>query len=213
MGVSAQNYTLTAYDTVYYGNPGDLFIPSVTLTNTSNDTLYMMARRIVRNVPAGWNSCFCFPYCVPQTQDTLLFFIPPNEGKNTNVCQVAPNFGTDSIPGIGVVVVVITEIGKTQMDTVTYRGITNSPAGIEAQENASLYLYPNPAGNSIWLDDPKNTIRSLSFYGLGGDVLNLPPSQWSGGAIDISGLTPGIYTVGILNAQGRTTFVRFVKSE
>jgi hypothetical protein len=196
LSTSGQNYFLSSFDTVKCGNPGDLFLPSVTVNNATSNALSMMVRRIVRNVPNGWNSCFCYPYCVPQTQDTLYFTLSPALGKDSGFMFVSPNFGTDSVPGIGVVTVVITDLGTGQCDTVTYRGITTASA-LHERSKLRLSLFPNPCSDHVFVEGlPPGA--SLLLYDAAGKLLS---RHEDGGALDVSLLCPGLYS---LVAVGRT---------
>ena len=150
-----QNYIITNFDTVKVGNCTDLLLPTVTFSNTISGVVYMHMERITKNIPMGWTSCFCAPACLPQTQAVYDFTIGStgSKGNPDGTQNVSPNFGTDTIPGTGEVIVVFNEIGVNKFDTIRFRGITSKLSGINEILNQSteFKLYPNPASGSMHL--------------------------------------------------------------
>ncbi len=164
--LKGQNYIISMYDTIKYGNTGATLLPMAIFTNVSIAPVQMHMNRIVKNIPAGWTSCFCYPTCLAQTTNTFDFVIPIASGKIAATQTVAPNFGTDSIAGVGVIIVVFNEIGTTKYDTVRYRGITSKPTGIKETNsinNFELNVYPNPASNFLNLKYSLQKIGPLKF--------------------------------------------------
>jgi len=212
-GCAGQNYTLTSYDTVKYGNCGDLFLPMVTISNISANPIPMLARRILKNIPAGWTSCFCYPYCVPQDQDSLYFTIVANGDKNNPSFQyVAPNFGTDSFPGIGEIIVVISEVGVNQTDTVRYRGITSCLTGIHADQNKPFRIMPNPSADFVIVKYVGGEIPRAKLVDMSGREMIITISTLSNEfKLDISALPPGQYILEIQTANGLVFRERIAK--
>ena len=153
--VKSQNYSISTLDTVKYGNCTDLLLPSVTFSNTITGIVFMHMERITKNIPSGWTSCFCAPECLPQTQSVYDFTIGStgSKGNPDGTQDVKPNFGTDTIPGTGEIIVVFNEIGVNHFDTIRFRGITSMLSGINEinSESNEYKLYPNPANGSIHL--------------------------------------------------------------
>lgn len=168
-----QNYSFAAYDTIKYGNPGELFIDSLILVNNTSSPVKMFLHRIVKNIPSGWTSCFCNPECIAQTQDTLTFYIPVDGNHMAGQAFVSPNFGTDSIPGVGEVIVVLNEVGVNHYDTVRFRAITTSLAGIYKPGKENFIVYPNPVQKALYIKDLNKHIKSIKlFNSLGIEVSN-----------------------------------------
>jgi hypothetical protein len=168
--IQSQNYVISMYDTVKYGNCGDLLLPTVTFSNTSANPVQMHFHRILKAIPTGWTSCFCAPSCIAQTLDSLNFTIPNGGTKNNpNTQNVSPNFGTDSIPGIGEVIVVFNEIGVNHYDTIHFRGITSKLAGIETfEKNESFLISPNPFTDFISIKNFGEQIKAIQLFDING---------------------------------------------
>jgi len=204
LGCDGQNNTLTAYDTVKYGNCGDLLLPMVTVNNTSSNPITMLARRILKNIPAGWTSCFCYPYCVPQDQDSLYFTIVAGGDKNNPSFQfVAPNFGTDSFPGIGEIMVVVGEVGVNHTDTIRYRGITACLTGIHADQKKPFLAMPNPSADFVIVKHNESELLRAKLVDMNGRemiiTISTLPDEFK---LDLSALSPGQYILEIQMANG-----------
>src|SRR5262245_8728271 len=122
-GAFSQDYTLDSTRIHANGNPGDLFLASLIVTNNSNATITMHLQRIVKNLPANWTSCFCYPHCIAPWVDTLTFSIAP-----LSMDSIKPNFGTDSIPGTGYITILLVQQGAESnlQDTIFFTGSTLS---------------------------------------------------------------------------------------
>jgi hypothetical protein len=174
LGSKSQNYIITMLDTIKYGNCGDLLLPTVTFSNTITGTVFMHMERITKNIPSGWTSCFCAPECLPQTQSVYDFTIGSigSKGNPDGTQDVSPNFGTDSIPGVGEVIVVFNEIGVNKFDTIHFRGITSKLSGINEikSHNNEYKLYPNPACRSVNLSfkQDKQKPEKIELYSVVG---------------------------------------------
>jgi hypothetical protein len=178
----SQNYIITTLDTVKFGNCYDLLLPTVTFSNAITGTVFMHMERITKNIPSGWTSCFCAPECLPQTQSVYDFTIGStgSKGNPDGTQNVSPNFGTDSIPGVGEVIVVFNEIGVNKFDTIHFRGITSKLSGINEIKGMGneFKLYPNPGHsliNLLYKEEPKK----MEIYSvLGEKVKDIPCSEF-----------------------------------
>src|SRR5262245_14770620 len=97
-----QVYSLDSSRIHVQGNPGDLMLASLVITNNTSDSITILLSRIVKNLPPNWNSCYCYPECLAQDRDTFTFSIAPFSSDS-----IVPNFGTDSTPGIGYITTVL----------------------------------------------------------------------------------------------------------
>jgi hypothetical protein len=214
-----QNYIITMYDTVKYGNCGDLLLPTVTFSSTTGSPVQMHFKRILKNIPTGWTSCFCAPSCIPQTQDTMNFTIPAVGDKNHPPYQnVTPNFGTDSISGVGEVIVVFNEIGVNHYDTIYFRGFTSCLAGIKeiSGNEFGLRAYPNPTSKSITVSyELQNPAKAEIFNVTGQKMKELMISPVLLGKkeikIDLENLKDGVYYLKF-TSEGRHQTIKFCVS-
>ena len=101
----------------------------------------------------------------------------------------------DTVPGLHTYILSQTLCGVTTWDTVL---VTVWPLGIPPGPlKAELKIYPNPAGNTIYIDAAEKvnaTILSLD----GRILLNSPDAK----SIDISSLAPGCYLLRVYDEQG-----------
>ena len=209
-----QNFFISTYDTVQYGNCGDLMLAPIIFTNTSVVPVQMHMNRIVKNIPSGWTSCFCYPTCLAQTTNTLDFIIPIASGKVAGTQTVSPNFGTDSIPGTGIIIVVFNEIGTTVYDTITFRGITSSPAGVQSIEKESPVIYPNPVADFIVIKNSEKQIKSIQLLSMEGKETNHTLTEYFKNEIkiDIKMIPAGIYYLLIECTDNLTFRKKIIKS-
>jgi len=96
--------------------------------------------------------------------------------------------------------------------SATYRSET---VGIEDNPLLSeVSIYPNPAGNTIYIKLPESDIENAEIY-----IVNLTGQQLSqlentGNrkfSADISGLVPGVYFLRIKSSPGNLTTTKFIK--
>lgn len=146
--LNAQNYTLTPLKMNVQGSPNDFMLDSLIVTNTSNKDISIFINRLQKNIPSGWASCFCSPTCIAPFRDTLTWTIPAN-----SFCSISPNFNTDSIPGLGTVIVEVYEIGyASSADTVTFTGSTLGN-GITESFIQNIRIYPNPVKDIMTIEN------------------------------------------------------------
>src|SRR5207237_1288551 len=133
-------------------------LPAVYITNMSGFNLNMRFTRLVKDIPNGWTSCFCYPQCISPTRDTLSFTVPGN-----STLRISPNFGTDSIPGFGKVILVLSVLGSEKQDTLTFTGSTLQTAGINTNAKEKTFLYPNPTSDVLFLNG-SDEIQKVWIY-------------------------------------------------
>lgn len=213
--MKGQNYAITMYDTIKYGNCGDLLLPTVTFSNTSASPVQMFFRRILKNIPTGWTSCFCAPTCLAQTQDSLSFTIPIATGKNGAVQNISPNFGTDTIPGVGHLIVIFNEVGVNHYDTIYFRGVTSKLAGIKTYEKESFILFPNPTADFIYLKNIENEIKAVRIFNiLGEEVFKTTFNKYENDLkINVSNLVNGQYFLNVLYSDNSTSRKKIIKTQ
>ena len=188
--LKAQDYSIVPANLNAQSFPGDFFLAKARVQNTSGNTITIFMERIVKNLPPNWTSCFCYPFCIAPFRDTLSFHIAPH-----SVDSIMPNFGTDSVPGLGTIVVKIYQVGnESVIDTITFTGSTLSN-GIHSIPFASVFsVYPNPFYNTISLNNKNGQPSQVFIYNLSGEMVyqneNLNSSLEK---IDLNFLQAGIY--------------------
>lgn len=98
----------------------------------------------------------------------------------------------------GVYTVVVTDfLGCEHTSTITILG--NSIATNEDRQKVTLY--PNPANNVLFFTSEEGAITEALIYDALGRTITVT-KQVSGNSIDVSGLTPGVYTLAIRTTTG-----------
>lgn len=187
----SQDYTLDSTRIHSYGNPGELFLSALLITNNTGSSLTFHLNRIVKNLPANWTSCFCYPTCIAPWIDTLTFSIPP-----FGTDSIKPNYGTDSIPGIGYIttVLLIQDLEGTfsPVDTIYFTGSTLSTGISDVKSQVSVNVYPNPVSDFLKITFATTAIAKISVANvLGQDIFSgeisdsqdilLHTSEWRSG--------------------------------
>ena len=192
--VRSQDYNLIPVNPNAQGNPGDLFRASVHVQNTNGESdIVMHLKRIVKNLPPYWTSCFCFPDCIAPWIDTMTFLLPAGVTDS-----IEPNFGTDSVPGIGYITITLYQEGfPNHIDTITFSGST-LPAGIISIAESGINIFPNPVSQILNISC-KNFSSAELFSADGRKVLRIQNST-----VDVSALPDGIYFLQIIS--GSKTF-------
>lgn len=204
----AQDYTIIPTNLDVQGSPGDLMLSTALIQNNTSQNLTIYMKRIAKNIPSGWTSCFCYPTCIAPSIDSLTFTIPPN-----GTDSIKPNYGTDSIPGFGTIVVTVTVSGHSStVDTITFTGST-LPAGMSELSTNSFSVFPNPVNDVLCLRSENKGDATLRIYNSSGqrvkeEVIVLRYEQ----VIDVSQLESGIYFIQLLSREGISTTKKVYKS-
>lgn len=203
----SQDYSVIYTHPNSVGQPSQLFLSQVKVQNSSSEGIFMHFERIVNNLPGTWTSCFCYPFCVAPWIDTATFYV---NGSSTD--SIMPNFGTDSIPAMATVTIVLYQMGYENMaDTITFTGST-LPAGITPTEQERISVYPNPFVDQITIGTPANgstlTIRNCSGALIGSYQLSGEQNSF-----DLSFLSRGFYWAEITSELGERRVIQIVKSE
>lgn len=185
--VHSQNYLLTPYKLDVVGMPGDFLLGGVTVSNPGTVDVNIFMTRIEKNLPSGWESCFCAPFCLVTTQDTLSWTIAPG----TSI-DIAPNFQTDLVPGFGTVKIELLNLTTgSAADTITFTGSTLS-SGI-AEINSYIKLYPNPANDLLLIDVPGRNLYQLFIFDMSGKEIYFSKTQDK--SISLHNISSGEYVV------------------
>lgn len=187
----SQNYFFDSTRVHAQGNPGDLFLSAFVITNNTSGPLTFHLNRIVKDLPSNWYSCFCYPTCIAPWIDTLTFTIPPIGSDS-----IKPNYGTDSVPGIGyITTVLLIQDGESfsPVDTIYFTGSTLSTSVNDIEETFGT-IYPNPAEDFVEIIFPnfKAPFDVLIYNTLGKEVLKSRITS-PHATFYIGALSPGVY--------------------
>jgi len=76
-------------------------------------------------------------------------------------------------------------------------GLTTSTAGIEKTED-DIYLYPNPAKNTVYVNLPKNTSGIIEVVSMDGNkIISTPFNRTNKVELQAGGFVPGMYLVNV----------------
>lgn len=161
--------------------------------------------------------------CIPQGQ-VYGFYLTMSSGTGT--MEGHTNLTEGNIAAQDVYLKLITGKGQqgigdftgTLTPSLTFQGaikytclcVTNVNEKLNANE---IFVYPNPAGNQLAVNNEKLTIQSIEIFDLlGQNILKLqtPNLKPQTIPIDVSGLAQGIYFLKILSDDGFRT-MKFVK--
>ncbi|MBA3286048.1 MAG: T9SS type A sorting domain-containing protein [Nitrosopumilus sp.] len=85
----------------------------------------------------------------------------------------------------------------------------NSPIRVtQDSKNFDLSLYPNPATDFVNISSSDASINKIDFYDLQGRLIKTVSIKENNKSIDISGLSNGVYVLGIEDQSGNSTTVR-----
>jgi len=207
--LKAQDYTIVPANLNVHSFPGDFFLAKARVQNNSTNTITMFMERIVKNLPPNWTSCFCYPTCIAPFVDTLRFHIAPH-----SMDSIMPNFGTDSVPGLGTIVVKLYQQGYESMpDTITYTGSTFSNKINSLSFVSEFSVYPNPFSNTISVKNKNRQICQLFIYNLSGEVVYQNENFNSAlENINLMFLEAGIYFLKIKLSGQETEIKKLIKT-
>jgi len=82
------------------------------------------------------------------------------------------------------------------------------PTAITDHDNFQFSIFPNPVSEQLNINTPNAMVEKLIIYNAAGQVVN--NIYFPGASIDISGLTPGVYTLQIISgaAVGAAQFIK-----
>jgi hypothetical protein len=193
---SATGQTFT-YSSVSYSNgipaqmsgvPGDLFMTTVTFSNSTNVPLKLRMHRFQKSIPKYWAVCYCYIQCHSPADDTVTVFLDP-----FSTSAVSVQFKTDSV-NPGVATASFKMFGLTDSSNyvnIDMQASTLGPLGI-----ASHLQEPD---RSVLLNDRRlevqssSLVRSVDIIDLSGAVAIRILPMSSAFTVDLSTLSPGIY--------------------
>lgn len=182
------------------GNPGTILYDYANLINNSNDQVSIGIKKLQKNHPVGWQTAFCADVCYSPTDDSITLTIPAQD-----TLLFSLDFITNQTPDTGQVRVGFRNISNPNNNTqVTFRAST-LPLSVGSTAAASgLTVYPNPAGDRIYLNElPDGPIQLFDLFGR--CIQTLEPAR----ELDLSWLSPGTYFLRC-SLKGQYQMVRMV---
>ena len=191
VGLNAQNYILDPYNLDVTGMPGDFLLASLAVSNPGTADIVIFINRIVKNLPPGWTSCFCYPMCVAPLLDTLTWTIP----AGTSV-DISPNFQTTITPGFGIVRVELLNLTSGSVaDTITFTGSTMSTGITEIKKD--IQIFPNPVNDKLFIESSDAFPITVSIFDSTGKLVY--HSDNNSREISFANFPDGNYNVRLLN--------------
>ena len=177
--------------------------------NTSANQVNYTWRRVVNNIPTGWQSAICDPVqCYASFVNTESFTLAAGDSGILD-----GHFYVGGISGFGEMIVKIFETSDSAgtCETVVYQAqidpdTTNTGSAVYPNEEVSVNVFPNPAQNFIFVEVALNTgTTAISLFDmLGNKVKHHFLQTGSYVQIDVSGLPAGNY---FLRAGNSRNFV------
>lgn len=206
----SQNHSLNPTRLDAHGNPGDLMLSTLVVNNTGSSAVTLHMKRIIKNLPPNWTSCFCYPFCIAPFIDTLSFTISP-----FSCDSIKPNYGTDSlVPGIGYITIILYEDGfPNNIDTVAFSGST-LPLGVSSEiSESSFSLFPNPCRDHFTVKNPGRENGKVSVYNVAGELQWMHTVNFAVNELDVSALPAGLYFIRIEFDSEKIITRKFLKQE
>ena len=203
----SQSYALNPTHLNVQGMPGDFMLSTLIVNNPSGAPITMHLKRIVKNLPANWTSCFCYPYCIAPFIDTLVFSISPFSSDS-----IKPNYGTDSLPGIGYITIILYEEGfQNNLDTITFSGSTMA-SGINENFINSISVFPNPVTDYLIVSNTSSVPFSVSIFNSLGEMMGEKSYSGTKSVISFNGFPEGYYFIQARFDNGQVISKKIIKS-
>ena len=184
------------------GSVGTIITLHATLTNSSNEGVFINVIRKLNNIPTGWTTQMCTgQICLDPFTDSTLVYLDPGDSSEFNLY-----FNTDALPDTGVVRMLFENQNNPQNNKVqNFRGITVDYSGIPEIETNECLIYPNPFSKttSFLLPDDSWLLSEAVITDINGRVvftclLNSVEYKFIN-----DNLLPGIYYLTIYNIDRR----------
>jgi len=165
-----------------------------TVTNESSFNVSYEWTRTEVEMTEGWSSAVCDKnQCYLSWVSSQEFSLAPGEEGTLDV-----HLYPDGIEGAAIIEVEVTDVANpNNTDTGLYL-FNNTLNTVERLSNA-ISVYPNPAFNDLFLENPEN-VEVVEFYDINGK-LHLSSQVNGNMSLDISGLSSGNYIIRMWNSN------------
>jgi hypothetical protein len=193
----AQSFTFT---TTTYSNgekgpmqgvPGDLFMATLTFSNSSNSEIIVFIDRIKKSIPAYWRSCYCYTMCADPSTDTVRISVPAFGTRDITI-----QFKTDSVnPGLATSDFTMHQLGvSSATQGLSLQASTIDDVGIPDAAAPAVNILTKPGEESFYYESLRDVEHILVADLHGGIVYETRNAERSGG-VHLPGIAKGIYLV------------------
>ncbi len=131
------------------GLPGEVLYAHINVINTTGSYVNIGVKKIQPNLPAGWETAFCFQVCFSPSEDTITIEVAPYDTADFSL----DFFTSAAIRDSGSMKVGFRNINDlNNAYSLTFRGFTIEPttalADIVVNDN-DFTLFPNPASGDL----------------------------------------------------------------
>ena len=173
------------------GLPEDIFMSTITFSNSGPNTIYLFLDRVKKSIPPYWTLCYCYKQCHSPADDTVTVTVLPFDTTNISL-----QFKTDSVnPGISTATFHVfqkgypTNIRKIEMVAST---LPDNVGLSEESRKLKVLLFPNPANDRLTISDDMNELR---IYNAQAQLISEYDRNTKTPDVDVSEFAPGYYFV------------------
>ena len=191
-------------------NDLDVSIPDIvayaTVTNESSFNVNYEWVRTEIEITEGWTSAVCDKnQCYLYFVDSQEFSLAPGEEGTLDV-HIYP----DNLEGAAIIEVKVTDIANpNNTDTGLY--LFNNTLGTAERLSNALAVYPNPAVNQVFIENP-GEVEYVEFFDIKGSM-HLSKQINGNASIDISELAKGNYVVRMWNSSNQQISTNLLMKE
>ena len=107
----------------------------------------------------------------------------------------------------------IYDYGNELPDNPNFRiAVTHAALGIEGPNRDLFKIYPNPARESLIIENKTNPIKNIEIFNIHALPVLKKEGKESREKLDISGLPPGIYFIQVKDLKGNQGIYKFIKN-
>ncbi|HLG03509.1 MAG TPA: T9SS type A sorting domain-containing protein [Bacteroidia bacterium] len=184
------------------GIAGSTLTVELNLINPTTSAVLIMVKRMQNNLAPNWTSAMCADICYSATTDSITIMINPGDTQLFHFY-----FYSDVVPGMSSAGLLFRNVyAQNNSYPKMFYGITELVGLPEISGTMPLTIYPVPAENIIHIMSAliPETVEIM-------DVTGKIVYAGNSADPDISILSPGIYFVRVIDANGRIAAGKFVK--
>jgi hypothetical protein len=196
------SFTVQLVDPVITGNAGDVLYAHATIINTTANYVNIGVKKQQSNLPAGWQSAFCFQVCFSPSEDSITIQVAPYDTADFSTDFFTSSLSADS----GSV-----KVGFRNTDnlansfSVTFRAYTTdlvSSMDPASTEEGSFSLYPNPSKDNAELVTAASLVnKEIEIWDMQGKLLQKQTINAPRIALQTGNLACGVYLIRIGEVQ------------
>jgi hypothetical protein len=189
-------FTLEPVSTTVSGLPGDILYAHVNIINTTSGYINIGVKKVQPNIPAGWETAFCFQVCFSPTEDSITIQVAPYDTADLSL----DFFTLTSSPDSGSM-----KVGFRNIDNIAnaysmnFRAFTiQNPSSLNDIFNDNNFvLFPNPSSSNRLqvITSVNSTEKVIEFFDNYGRMVYQQRLSTSSTMLPVSHLVKGIYYV------------------